>query len=291
MTTPEEDHQGLIVTGSRAIVRRMDLRLELVGRLMEEIQTRESSGTGAELAELAATRAISLQGMVQVAAGRLPASSELGSQSVDPFFIAKTAVTWSEWQTVRTWAAANGYDLDNVGTGEGPDHPVTNVYWYQSLKWCNARSEMECLTPVYKVGKMVYRVGDSIPTLDTAANGYRLPSEKEWEFAARGGVKSNGYKYSGSDDISAVAWWHWNTDTGTNAVATKQANELGLSDMSGNVLEWCFDDPFGSGSRRVMRGGYWAGYEDDCLIVDRDFNTPTNSNMFIGFRIVRSSVP
>jgi formylglycine-generating enzyme required for sulfatase activity len=184
---------------------------------------------------------------VLVEAGALPADSWAGAQSVEAFFMGKTEVTWAEFQAVRIWAAANGYDIGNVGAVTGPNHPVNSVGWYQALKWCNARSEKEGLNPVYKVGSAVYRTGDSVPSIDGTANGYRLPSEKEWEFAARGGVKTNGYEYSGSNDINEVAWYSSNSGDGTKDVATKQANELGLSDMIGNVWEWCFDDWDGSG--------------------------------------------
>jgi uncharacterized repeat protein (TIGR02543 family) len=228
------------------------------------------------------------EGFAYVAAGALPASSWAGAQAVDGFFMGKTEVTWGEWQTVRTWAAANGYDIGSVGAGGGPNRPVTNLNWYHALKWCNARSEKEGLTPVYKVGSAVYRTGDAVPTVNAAANGYRLPSEWEWEFAARGGVKTNGYEYSGSNDINAVAWYSSNSGGSTQNVATKPANELGLSDMSGNVWEWCFD---ASGSDLVIRGGAWDGYAVYCPVAYRSVNNPPGmSNSYRGFRVARSSV-
>jgi uncharacterized repeat protein (TIGR02543 family) len=240
---------------------------------------------------------VSPEGFADVEAGALPEDSWAGVQAVDRFFMAKTEVTWSEFETVRTWAAANSYDIGSVGTiavgvvSTGPNRPVTDVTWYQTLKWCNARSEREGLRPVYKVGTAVYRSGDSVPTIDQTANGYRLPSEKEWEFAARGGVKTNGYEYSGSNDLDAVAWYHDNSGYQTRDVATKQANELGLSDMAGNVWEWCFDDWDGSGRTRVCRGGSCAMNADWFRVADRGASsTPTLTGNHWGFRVALSAV-
>ena len=232
------------------------------------------------------------EGFAYVAAGALPASSWGGAQAVDGFFMAKTEVTWGEFQTVRTWAAANGYDIGSVGAGTGPNRPVTTVSWHHALKWCNARSEKDGLSPVYKVDTAVYRTGNSVPTVDATANGYRLPSEKEWEFAARGGVKTNGYEYSGSNDVNAVVWYFRNSGSSNQDVATKQANELGLSDMSGNVWEWCFDIYIYAAPDRVVRGGSWNYSADDCRVATRyDYHYPSDTNYDIGFRVARSSVP
>jgi formylglycine-generating enzyme required for sulfatase activity len=233
-------------------------------------------------------------GFVYVAAGTLPSWSELSGQSVAAFYIAKTETTWGQWHSVRTYAAANGYDIGGAGYGEGTDYPVTNVNWYQVVKWCNARSEQEGLIPVYKVNGSVYKTGDSAPTVDATANGYRLPTEAQWEFAARGGVSTQNYEYSGSNDVNAVAWWFNNTYYyygSSRPVATKQANELGVSDMSGNVWEWCESwYPGYEGSYRVIRGGSWNGNANYCRVADRGNSNPSNSLNVIGFRVARSSV-
>jgi formylglycine-generating enzyme required for sulfatase activity len=142
------------------------------------------------------------------------------------------------------------------------------VSWYDVLKWCNARSEKEGKVAVYEANGGVYRRGEfgyddtSSVTMKSGANGYRLPFEREWEWAARGGVSSKGYTYSGSDVIGEVAWtYENNTPHEAKAVGGKKANELGLVDMSGNVWEWVWvwDLYDGSLNRRIRGGSGGSG--------------------------------
>lgn len=225
--------------------------------------------------------------MVLVTGGTL---SDIGNGVLDvaSFSIGKYEVTWGEWQTVRTYAAANGYDIGSSGAGSDTDYPVHTVNWYDVVKWCNARSEMEERTPVYTVGGAVYRSGENDDVgVNAAATGYRLPTNAEWEYAARGGTQTEGYEYSGSNDVNAVAWYIGNAGDGTHTVGTKAANELGLHDMSGNVYEWCFDwYPGQEGSFRVIRGGSWNTSAGSCRVGLRYPYRPGIAYGHVGFRAV-----
>ena len=225
--------------------------------------------------------------MVTVQGGTLPESSELAGQKVQTFQIARTEVTWDEWQAVRTWAAANGYsDLAAVGAGTADNHPVQSVNWYEVLKWTNAKSQMEGLAPVYTVNGTTYKTGVQTPEVNAAANGYRLPARIEWEWSARGGVSSGNYTYSGSNDINAVAWYATNSSNATKVVGTKAVNELGIYDMSGNVWEWCWD--YYNASDRQTYGGCFNVEANRCTVtslnyVNRDLRWP-----YLGLRLARN---
>jgi formylglycine-generating enzyme required for sulfatase activity len=182
---------------------------------------------------------------------------------------------------------------NNPSNWKGDTLPVEQVSWYDCVEFCNKLSQKEGLTPCYSGS------GTSI-TCDWTANGYRLPTEAEWEFAARGGNQSKGYKYSGSNDIANVAWYNRNSGSKPHIVGGKQANELGIHDMSGNVWEWNWDldgaypsyaqtNPHGAVnmSNTVFHGGSWVNDEDNCTISCRNYCGAYNSNSGIGFRVVR----
>ena len=236
------------------------------------------------------------EGMVAIPAGTNAGTDpDYGAYSltVDAFYMDKYEVTKAKWDEVHSWAVVHGYSFYNAGLGKAADHPVHTVNWYDCVKWCNARSEMEGKAPCYNLSDW---------SCDFNANGYRLPTNDEWEYAARGGLSGKRFPwgdtitheqanyYSSSSysyDTSSTREYHPDYDYGgypyTSPGDTFSANGYGLHDMAGNVWEWCNTS---SGSPRRIRGGCWrnlayyarCGYELWCL--------PDYSSYSIGLRAV-----
>ena len=248
----------------------------------------------------------------------------LHTVSVSAFYMDQYLVTKSLWDTVCQWAIAHGYSFDHAGSGKASTHPVQSIDWYDSVKWCNARSEMEGKTPAYytDAGLSVrYRTGQVEPYVNWGS-GYRLPTEAEWEKAARGGAsgqrfpwgntiswsQANYYAYPFSAggyayDVNPTSGYNpaWNSEgpSYTSPVGTFAANGYGLYDMADNVYQFCWDwwgsyssgsqtDPRGpaTGSGRVGRGGSWVSYANGCRVAGRCDEGSTFCVGYIGFRSV-----
>jgi formylglycine-generating enzyme required for sulfatase activity len=205
--------------------------------------------------------------------------------AINGFFISATEITQAQWLSVME---------DNPSNNKGGNLPVENISWLDAVSFCNKLSAREGLTPAYSVdGTMV--------AWDQKANGYRLPTEAEWEYAAKGGKAGGGTAWSGDSQASNIAWYNENSKGMTHPVAQKRANQLGLFDMSGNVCEWCWDwqssyttgkanNPSGprTGNLKVIRGGGWGMDMSYARVSYRDFNSPDYTNDDLGMRIART---
>jgi uncharacterized caspase-like protein len=250
---------------------------------------------GAVAAALPAERTSgnSLRGEIPVQGGIFQMGSTTGDDDEKPVH----AVTVSDFWMMKTEVTQRDYAAlmgTNPSEFKGDTLPVETVSWYDAVAYANKLSNRDGLQPAYRIS------GTSVDW-DRSANGWRLPTEAEWEYAARGGRSSRGYTYAGSNDAAAVAWYGNNSGVKTNPVGTKAANELGLHDLSGNVWEWCWDwmgaysavaqtDPTGSasGTHRVRRGGGWILGASRTRSADRNGLTPDDRTNFLGLRLVRS---
>ena len=249
----------------------------------------------------------------------------LHTVSVSAFYMDAIEVTKAKWDEVYTWATANGYTFDNEGWSIETNIPVSMVNWYDCVKWANARSEKEGLTACYTTDGEVCRTSAANPVCDWSANGYRLPTEAEWEKAARGGAANRRFPWSDTSTIqhARANYWadssysydtsptegyyyddEWGFYNGARPADSFSPNGYGLYHMAGNVLEWCWDwhmqtyyasspdtDPHGpdSGTSRASRGGSWTEQAPACRIAYRYYLSPTVADDSVGFRLVRAA--
>jgi len=301
-------------------------------------RAQSSAGKAPENPPAAGTlKAADLPGFALIPAGEFTMGDALDGDKAAPphkvnvsaFYMQKKEVSKAEWDEVRAWGLKNGYTDLPEGECKAVDHPVQTVSWYDVVKWCNAKSVKEGLLPCYYTDAAqtaVYQTGKSDlanTMVKWSAKGYRLPTESEWEKAARGGL--NGKRFPWGDAISheqanfynvgkefyqngtagchptyyKTGWQPYTSPRGSFA-----ANGYGLYDMAGNVFEWCWDrfgeypsagatDPRGaaSDSRRVFRGGSWGRSASGVRCASRDSSLPDFTNFAddgFGFRLARS---
>jgi formylglycine-generating enzyme required for sulfatase activity len=226
--------------------------------------------------------------MLEVKGGALPEGSAYKGLEVPHYEIGKYPVMREEWDWVRVWGLAHGYEIEPCATNGSK--PVTaHVAWCDAIKWCNAKSEHEGFRPFYNLKGQTYRHGQhGVQEPDTVssnfqANGYRLPTAPEWEWAARGGPLSEGYKYA---PLTASG-----EESGPPSVAqivgNKVALELGVYLMSDSVWEWCWDREE-SGVPLRIRGACWSQMEGARILTCRFTTSPESRHGHIGFRLART---
>jgi formylglycine-generating enzyme required for sulfatase activity len=281
MNAPEEKPFGLTTTSSGGLIRRMDQRLELVNRLMGEIQAKQTSLSNTKTLEVPLGSGVVmlmkwcppgsfLMGSPQDEEGHRDREKQVQVTLSQGFWMGQTQVTQAQWKAVMG---------NNPSEFKGENRPVEKVSWHDAQEFISKINASFILPDGMQM---------------------TLPTEAQWEYACRAGETG---PYSGGT-LDEVAWYHGNSGGQTHPVGEKKPNAWGLHDMHGNVWEWCSDrygkslpggiDPKGpdSGTSRVVRGGCWHYVAYDCRVAIRgDYGPSFSYNGVVGFRVVRSSLP
>ena len=248
------------------------------------------------------------ENMIFVQGGKYQPSFADEEKEVFDIEVCKYLTTQKMWTEVME---------NNLSAFKGDNKPIESITWWEALEFCNKLNEKYGLEPVYDLSKstqgilMIKELGGEIVYPDVAnfknTKGFRLPTEVEWEWFARGGQKAINegtfdYTYSGSNNFDEVAWYDKNSGSKTQDVGLKKPNQLGLYDCSGNIWEWCYDTTENiengksyvykafdySNLYRRLKGGSWYDDANVCTVLYRNYAHAIDANDVVGFRLVRS---